>query len=320
MKKHFLFFEWRSVFVLLAVLLVALMGLLLVACPAPSEQDAQAESEAEGIPELPPPTMTMVEEGVYHYFGFFTSSLVIIGDDGVLITDPSNAPRAQSLIEEIGKVTDLPVTTIVLSHEHFDHVGGTELFPDATIVCHINCEPHFELDVLGLAPPQVDEEFADRKEILVGDTLVELHYLGAGDGDAMTIIYLPREELLLLTDLYEPNELTYKQWVDDKHFTGVRHILNTVSKWDVRHALTAHSPLNSPEGLVSATAYYNDLYDEVKAVVDDTIAQAGFFAVFGLFETLPQTLELPKYQDWENYESSFPHHVERMLLSIFHGD
>ncbi len=320
MKKNYIFYKWHLFLIVLLVALVATVSLVLVACPAPQEEEETAGAEAGGIPEIPPATMTMLEEDVYFYFGFFTGSLVVVGDDGVLITDPSNVLRAQSLIEEIDKVTDLPVTTIALSHEHFDHIGGTELFPDATVVCHANCKPNFELDVLGLAPPRVDEEFVDFKEILVGDTVVELHHLGPGDGEAATVIYLPQEQVILLTDMYEPNELTFKNWVDDKHFTGTRRILNTVSEWDLKHVFTAHSPLNSLEGLLSAAAYYNDLYDAVKKVVDEAIAQGGPFAVYGLFDTLPQTLELSQYEDWVNYDTSFPRHVERMLLSIFHGD
>ena len=286
------------------------------ATPAPT---ATAMPEGAGM-QLPPPTMTMLAEGVYHYFGFFASSLVVIGDDGVLITDPGNPLKAQSMIEEIGRLTDLPVTTVALSHEHYDHVGGTGLFPEAKIVCHRNCQPVFELDVLGDVPARVDEDFTEFKEIAVGDTVVELHHLAPGDGDGMAVIYLPREKILLTTDIYEPEELTHKNWVDDKNFTGVREILNTVSQWDAEDVLTAHSPLNSPEALAANTAYYNDLYDAVKAAVDDTTAQSGPFAVYGLFDTLPATLQLPQYQEWENYDSSFPRHVERMLLSIYHGD
>ena len=68
--------------------------------------------------------------------------------------------------------------------------------------------------------------------------------------------------------------------------------------------------------------YYNDLYDAVRVAVDDTIAQAGGarFAAFGLFDTLPQTLTLDKYKAWGNYDTSFPKHVERMPLAIYHGD
>ena len=269
----------------------------------------------------PPPTMTMLADDVYHYFGFFSSSLVVVASDGVLITDTSNTPRGQSLKAEIAKITDAPVTQIVLTHEHLDHVGGTGVFPDAEIICHRNCQPHFDLDVLGDVP-DVDIEFDDRLNLDVGDKRVELHYLGPGDGEATIIVYMPAERIVVTSDLYEPRALTHKNWVHDKHFTGVRKILTTISGWPLTHAINAHSPGTMPTDLMENVAYYNDLYDAVKAAVDQAIAQAGgqAFGAYGLYDTLPQTLELAQYRSWMNYDTSFPAHVERMLLAIYHGD
>ena len=288
---------------------------------ATPESEAQ-DTEAQPLPQIPPATMTKLADDVYHYFGFFSSSLVVIADDGVLTTDPSNFLKAQSLKEEIAKLTSAPVTTIVLTHEHYDHVGGTGLFPDAQVVCHRNCQDIFDLDVLGDVPAEVHQTFDDMMEITVGDKTVQLHYLGPGDGNATTIIYMPDEQIMLTADMYEPRALTHKNWVQDKNFVGTRSILNTISKWPIKHAVNAHSPGTDLVDMMENVEYYNDLYDAVKAVVDETIMQAGgaVFVVYGLYDTLPQTLELEKYKDWENYDTSFPSHVERMLLGIYHGE
>ncbi len=276
---------------------------------------------ASGQAQIPPPTMTMLADGVYHYFGFFTGSLVVISDDGVLVTDPSNPMRAQSLKDEIAKVTDAPVTTIALTHEHFDHVGGTGVFPEATVICHRNCVATFALSSLGDVPT-VDRTFDDMMEVEVGGKAVQLHYLGPGDGAATTIVYMPQEQIVVTSDMYEPRALTHKNWVDDKHYVGTRRILNEISTWPITHAINAHSPGTDPVDLMENVGYYNDLYDAVKAEVDAAIAAAGGapFGAYSLFDTLPQTLELPQYSDWANYDTSFPRHVERMLLSIYHGD
>lgn len=299
------------------------------ATPAP---EPAATPEPEGDQEeaqfqFPPPTMTELADGVYHYFGFFASTLVVISDDEVLITDPAIGFRGQSIMEEIAKLTDTPVTTIVLSHEHYDHIGGTDIFEDAKVICHRNCLPVFELfkqgEVPGYGPiPDVDETFDTFKEIRVGDKVVELHYLGPGDGDATTVIYMPNERIVVTSDMYEPRALTHENWVDDKNFAGVRHILNTISGWDIEHAVNAHSTGTDPVDLMENVEYYNDLYDAVRVAVDDAIAQAGGarFGAYGLFDTLPQTLTLDKYKDWVNYDNALPKHIERMLVAIYHGD
>ena len=270
-----------------------------------------------------PPAAVMKElaDGVYSYFAMGYNSLVVIADDAVLITDPSNDARAQLLKQELARLTDAPVKHIVLTHEHYDHIGGTAPFPDAAVVCQWNCRHVFELRTFGEAP-EIDITFDDYLAIPVGDTTVELHYLGPGDGDATTVTYMPAEKIVMTADLYDPRALTHKNWVDDKNFVGVRYILNTISKWDITHAVNGHSPGTDPMDMMENVAYYNDLYAAVKAEVDQAIAAAGgaSFGAYGLYDTLPQTLQLEKYQEWANYDNSFPRHVERMLLGIYHGD
>ena len=281
---------------------------------------------------LPEPVLTKLAPNVHYYFAGGTGSLIVISDDSVLLTDTYNFPFAMQLREVVAGLTDAPVTGIVLTHEHYDHVGGTGVFEGATVYCHRNCQPIFDLHpsrtdpdraipLLGDVPERV-EAWDERLELMVGDIAVELHYLGPGDGEATTVIYLPEEQIVFTSDLYEDGEITWAQWVDDKHFTGVRRILNTIAEWDLQHAVTTHSPGSDPATLRANAQYYNDLYDAVKAEVDAAIAAAGgaAFGAYGLFDTLPNELELPQYADWGNYDDSFPKHVERMLLAIYHGD
>ena len=298
--------------------------------PEPTEEPSQNGSGM--MPEMPPPILNELAPNVYHYFSAFYSNLIVLSDDGVLLTDPANTARAQELKEVIAGLTDAPVTHIVLTHEHYDHVGGTGEFDSATVYCHRNCQAIFDLHpsrtdpdiaipILGDVPESITT-YDDAMDLTMGDIVVQLRYLGPGDGDATTVIYLPEQQIVVTSDLYEPRALTAAGFVDDKHFTGVRHILNTISQWPLTHAVNAHSSGTDPQDLRENVQYYNDLYDAVKAEVDAAIAQAGgaAFGAYGLFDTLPQTFQLEQYKDWGNYESALPKHVQRMLLAIYHGD
>lgn len=62
----------------------------------------------------------------------FANSLVVIGDEGVLVVDTQQSPQAaQELIRLIGDLTDLPVRWVVNTHWHGDHVYGNVAYRDA---------------------------------------------------------------------------------------------------------------------------------------------------------------------------------------------
>ncbi len=71
----------------------------------------------------------------------FSNSLIVVGDEAVLVVDTQQSPRAaRELIRRIRALTPLPVRWVVNTHEHGDHVYGNvayrEAFPGVRIVAH----------------------------------------------------------------------------------------------------------------------------------------------------------------------------------------
>jgi glyoxylase-like metal-dependent hydrolase (beta-lactamase superfamily II) len=98
-----------------------------------------------GAQERPAPTRVDVAEGVWLFqsapwaVGNEGNSVVIVGDDGVLVFDTNGTPlAAEAVLARIRKLTDKPVRWIVNSHWHWDHWYGTDVyrraFPDAVAV------------------------------------------------------------------------------------------------------------------------------------------------------------------------------------------
>jgi hypothetical protein len=152
----------------------------------------------------------------------------------------------------------------------------------------------------------------------MGTTDVEMHYMGAGDGVATTIVYLPWEGISFTADLYEDKRLTAASFLDDTNMLGVRKILNRMGQWPLKHAVTAHSKSTAPQVLWDNIGYFNDLYDAVYPPIAAASKSDDPFAAYGLLETLPETVTMEAYADWEGYEY-VPGYVRRMALSIIHG-
>ena len=265
------------------------------------------------------PMVKQLADDVYMMSESYYAHLVVVGEDGVLITDPGFTPLALSLKSAIAEITDKPVTRIVLSHEHYDHVGGTEVFPEAQVICHAACQAVFDLDVTGQAPEKVHVTFTDSLRVDFRGPPVDLLYFGPADGFASTVVHLPEQRVAFTADLYEHRSLTNGLWMDDDNYLAIRRVLKALQGMDLRHAVNAHSEDTSVAIVDESAAFVEDLFNLVNGEIRKAMQEGGPMKVFTSMELWMHGLKLPQYADWKGYDRHLPAHVRRMVLSIFHG-
>ena len=149
------------------------MSLLLRAiAPIAAAALALAPLEAQpAAPDRPAPTRVEVAPGV-HLFqtarygdaGLDGNSVVVIGDRGVLVFDANGTPAAATaVLAEIRKLTPKPVRYLVLSHWHWDHWYGAEVyaaaFPGAEIIGHESSRRMMSGPVVAFNQPFLDTDF-----------------------------------------------------------------------------------------------------------------------------------------------------------------
>jgi len=76
------------------------------------------------------PGVYQVAEKVYLAYGYaLTSPAMIVGDDGVIIFDPTeDVTTSKRVLAEFRKFTDKPVKAVIYSHWHIDHYAGVGAF------------------------------------------------------------------------------------------------------------------------------------------------------------------------------------------------
>jgi glyoxylase-like metal-dependent hydrolase (beta-lactamase superfamily II) len=74
-------------------------------------------------------------ENGYVVISGFVQSVFVVAREGVILVDAPPASRG-ALRAAISTVTDKPVTHVIYSHDHLDHVGAVTDFPDATRIAH----------------------------------------------------------------------------------------------------------------------------------------------------------------------------------------
>lgn len=76
--------------------------------------------------------ITKINDRIYHFLGWaHSNAIAIIGDTSIILVDTLDSDvRAMKLKEELKKITDKPVKTIIYTHGHPDHRGGAGAFRD----------------------------------------------------------------------------------------------------------------------------------------------------------------------------------------------
>jgi glyoxylase-like metal-dependent hydrolase (beta-lactamase superfamily II) len=185
----------RSI-VLSVLFFVGVLSISLAARQQPAAGPAARNVEIEKIADT-----------LYVMRGGGGNSGVFITAGGVVVVDTKNPGWGQPLLEAIRKVTSQPVTTIINTHTHGDHVSGNVEFPATVdVVTHENTAKNMQSmrTPTGIAPPpggatNIFKENNDRniakrtfKEVMSigsGADRIEVRYFGRGhtDGDAWVV-------------------------------------------------------------------------------------------------------------------------------------
>jgi glyoxylase-like metal-dependent hydrolase (beta-lactamase superfamily II) len=258
------------------------------------------------------PVMTELKDGVYQYSQFFYNSLVVVTDDGVIVTDPSGETRSKMMRKEISKLTDAPVKKVIYSHDHFDHSRGGQIFKEegAEFITQEKCTELMSRDLENRVV-QPDTTYTDSYSIKLGDKQVDLHYYGPNDGDCMSIIHMPADKVLMWVDWHLPGYVNEPYRLTAHNYVAILNTFERVlNELEFDTVLSGHMPASSPKAFTEDYRFNKALFSAVWEGMQEGKTT----------EELKNTVKLPEFSHWRGYEENLPAHVERMSYSIWHGN
>ena len=166
-----------------------------------------AAAAGQGAPAAPPLSVEKVRDGIYLVAGGSgANSGFVIGDQEVYIIDVKMSPdSAREMLAEVRKATNLPVTTVILTHSDGDHVNGFPGIPKGLkIVAQERCRADLVLasaDQPNLADYLPNETFADRMTLGSGTTALDLRHFGPAHTSGDTVVFIPGRKAAFVGDL-----------------------------------------------------------------------------------------------------------------------
>jgi glyoxylase-like metal-dependent hydrolase (beta-lactamase superfamily II) len=146
---------------------------------------------------------------------------VLLTANGVVVVDTKNPGWGQPLLDKIKTLTSKPVTMIINTHTHGDHVSGNVEFPASVdVVAHENTKanmeamrpPSFTVPPAGGPPPNIftknngtgmaKRTFKDKMTIGSGADQIDLFYFGPAHTNGDVMVLFPMARVLHMSDVF----------------------------------------------------------------------------------------------------------------------
>jgi glyoxylase-like metal-dependent hydrolase (beta-lactamase superfamily II) len=151
--------------------------------------------------------MQKVKDNLYMITGGGGNTAAFITDKGVVVVDTKLPNLGPAILDKIKSVTDKPVTIVINTHTHGDHVGSNSAFTGSVeFVAQENCKasmekmPAFQSDEGKKFLPS--KTYKDKLSLLKGKDKIDLYYFGRGHTGGDTFVVFPALKLMHAGDMF----------------------------------------------------------------------------------------------------------------------
>jgi glyoxylase-like metal-dependent hydrolase (beta-lactamase superfamily II) len=302
---------WKSWENLMLRSLIVLTSAVVLAATAQAQTPPAPTPPAPTPPaQTPPPfATTKVADNVYIFRFGGHQSMFIVTSQGVIATDPIGLrrPAAKTYIEEIQKITKAPIKYVIYSHSHLDHIAGGKPFKDlgAVFVAHKNAKTR--LQQINAPDTVMPDQTVDgaKKDIKLGNTTLELNYVGKNHSDSTLVMRLPKEKIIFTVDWIPLGAVQFRGMADN-YVPDIMDGLAKVIAMDWETLIPGHpgpggKQTGTKDDARAALSYLQDLSAAVKQAASEGKC----------YNDAMKDVKLPKYEGLTNYGPFLPMNIER---------
>jgi cyclase len=157
-------------------------------------------------PRIPPTgAIKKVRDNLFVIPGAGGNTTVFVTQAGVVLVDTKLPGNGEAILNQVRTVTDKPVSTIINTHTHPDHIGSNDYFPASVeVVTHENTRKWMAANPRVASNPAAmpDRTFTDRLALGSGDDRIELYYFGAGHTNGDAFVVFPARRAMAAGDVF----------------------------------------------------------------------------------------------------------------------
>lgn len=281
-----------------------------------------------------PYILQKIGERTYYVQRYFYSTTFYVGDKGVLLFDAPEG-RGKYLLQAIRDVSPLPVTALVYSHYHVDHIGDSPFWNDEAKKEGVNLRiiaskataekmqfMNSRLPVATQVLSKKDDQFKFEKQT------IELHrFVKAGHTDDHSVWLLKQEKVAHSPDLLNPDQLPMMGFAVSDTLVYHDSNLRQVEMLDWKYFIGGHGNIGSHDDFKFQRQFLNDLRDTTIKVrkeesfgkfMNKTANNHADFARAQREAIIKKVTEVlrPKYGHMYGYDASMPANIEMAIRLV----
>lgn len=240
-------------------------------------------------PAAPVREISQIGGNLYRFRNNFHFSVFAVTPQGVIATDPIDADAAGWLKAQITQRFNQPVKYVVYSHDHRDHIAGGQVFADtATFVGHHRTREKIIGERRPTPPPTLT--FSDGMNLHLGDTTVELSYVGRNHSDNSVVMRFPAQRALFAVDFIPVQSMAFRDHPDG-YLEEWLESLKRVETMDFDILAPGHGPMGTKAHVTEFRVYLETMMNDVLAGI-----RAG-----RTVDELKQSMRMERYANWGGY-------------------
>jgi cyclase len=226
-----------------------------------------------------------LKDNLYVLKGGGGNTSVFITANGVTVVDAKNPGWGQPILDKIKTLTDKPITTLINSHTHGDHVSGNVEFPvTVDIIVQENTKTNMEKMIPNstaqdqTVPKQTifqanngrglpKRTFKDKMTLGKGADQIDLYYFGRGHTNGDAWVVFPSLRVLHAADIFSGKNVPL---LDANNGGSAVLIGDTLQKAydsikNIDIVITGHSSQMTPADLKEYADFNREFLNDVRA-------------------------------------------------------
>jgi len=214
-----------------------------------------------------------IKDNLYMLKGGGGNTAVYVGANGVTVVDAKNPGWGQPILDKIKELTPKPVTLLINTHTHGDHVSGNVDFPATVdIVVQENTKANMEKMPIfkesggkGMAK----RTFKDKITISSGKDRFDLYYFGRGHTNGDAFIVFPELRVMHAGDIFSGKNLPLLDYNNGGSGAEIGETLKKAHAAikNVDQIITGHSTVMTWNDLDEYAQFNDDFLRDVRAAI-----------------------------------------------------